>query len=509
MQSTSVNDEFSILYNSYAVCPICSFVEGKGVDKSQWKRSQVVNHRNQVYQRIECDVHGLQTLLLCSNAAFFDRCLSFTPGVLDVKSKSSLLDIEELDKRIKQDSHTSTIMNVPFMVSCNLYENEKFLSEDAIRIQLEQILQLIPEKKNFVLKLNVQLVPLSEMNILNQRVGQILSYTNRIADQPIILECTFDRISQLSKLDDTVLLNSRIYPSVQIYIDKGREASSAKELKHAHDTLKAIRNLQVIVRLVLSRPFPDLSDILKYLRFEMVGFTRFIILEMERTPAQIMKQFRPSENVENIFAEVHQQADYSHSLDPLELLYNIEKSTDGQVAINDFYPASVGIILEPLLRLVGKGNYNIRPSPFCGFATVLVNTDAQFKSVPVSRVFNIDTLYKHMVPLVKKIEKADGVLGFFTARALKKAVNQSIIPKKFRKDEFEIPSDFMTFLISEDKQSETTELLDKMQFLIIHNQMDVGSVDIVKRSRCSLCSHTSTGSDRTKGKLNAQCTKCL
>jgi hypothetical protein len=503
--NVSPNCEYKVLYHTYSLCPVCSFVEQQGIDKTKWKRSQVVNHRNQVYQRIECDSHGIQTILLCSNTAFFERCLSFSPGLLDVLNNSKSSEIEELDKRIGHLPGESPIMNIPFMIECTLYEFEQFKSDDELRRNIDDILKFIPSDKNFILKLNAQLVPLDQIHILNAKMKQVLAYKSRISEQPLVLECTFDRISRLANLEDTVLLNNKIYPSVQIYIEKGKEEHNTRELKNAYEALRTIKNLEVIVRLVVSKPLPDLAPFLKLLRFEMVGFTRFVIIEMERTPAQIMQQFKPNnQDVENRFAEVHRQPNFSYSLDPLELLYNIEMSTKGQIAISDFYPASTGVILEPLLRLIGKGNYNIRPSPFCGFASILINTKAQFKSVPITRIFNIDLLYKSMIPLVKKLEKSNGNLGFFTGRSLKKAINQSVIPESQRKQHFKIPSDFVSYITSDEAKDEAREMLDKMQFIIIHNQMDVGSVDMVKRSRCSVCSYYSSN-----GKLIAQCTKCI
>lgn len=456
------------------------------------------------------------------------------------------------------------------MVDCNLYVHASsnadnasngggsgggyFVSDQLLNSQLGQISNHFEPKKNFVLKLNAQLVPLRQMNILNERVQYVLNMTEfGISEQPIVLECTFDRLSQLAKLENTVLLNQRIYPSVQIYMEKGRESQSTQELRFAFENLRKIQNLQVIVRLVVSKPMPDLRSILQLLRFDMVGFTRFIILEMERTPSQLMKQFQPTTTTTTLtnnsnsstdggssssssttttvdgesgeqqqqqqqdvntridpFEHVHQfeQTQYAYSLDPLELLNHIQQATDGQVAVSDFYPASTGMILEPFLRMLGKGNYCIRPSPFCGFGALLINTEEQFKSVPVSRLFNIENLYKHMVPLVKKLEKSNGAINLLTGHALKKAINSSVIPKKYRMDNYDIPSDFVSYLTADDKLSETTELMDKVQFLIIHNKMDVCSIDMTKRSRCTMCSHVMSHTSEN-GKLVAQCTRIL
>lgn len=49
----------------------------------------------------------------------------------------------------------------------------------------------------------------------------------------------------------------------------------------------------------------------------------------------------------------------------------------------DFFPVRVGRLLEPLLNLMGVGRFHIRPSAFCGFATVLVSTsEHKVRSLP-------------------------------------------------------------------------------------------------------------------------------
>lgn len=59
----------------------------------------------------------------------------------------------------------------------------------------------------------------------------------------------------------------------------------------------------------------------------------------------------------------------------------------------DFVPMSLGSLMEPFLKLMNYGWFTIRPHPFCGFATVLINTDT-INSVPITRYFNIYKFYK-------------------------------------------------------------------------------------------------------------------
>jgi len=170
----------------------------------------------------------------------------------------------------------------------------------------------------------------------------------------------------------------------------------------------------------------------------------------------------------------------------------IEEDTKGQIKVEDFFPASVGMILEPFLSLLGKGNYNIRPSPFCGFATCLVNSENQqtYPSVPVTRLIDIGKLFKEIIPVIKGLTNNSGSstnpeIGFFQYRSLKKAI------EKCRRDQkdYPLPKDIFSYLTSKDigvmKKTRTT--IEELQFIIVHNVMDVGMLDILRRTRSSIC----------------------
>ena len=55
------------------------------------------------------------------------------------------------------------------------------------------------------------------------------------------------------------------------------------------------------------------------------------------------------------------------SVDPYELLQHIESVTGGTIAVKDFVPISVAMLLEPLLSGLGYGTFRLRASPFCGY----------------------------------------------------------------------------------------------------------------------------------------------
>jgi len=132
----------------------------------------------------------------------------------------------------------------------------------------------------------------------------------------------------------------------------------------------------------------------------------------------------------------------------------------------DFFPVRIGMVLEPFLRLLNQGNFHIRPSPFCGFATCIVPTSvppaaqqtqpqpvesklslAEFgctldgayvdtsspyfsdpkrsKLVPLSRILDLAGLYQRVLPVVQQLEKQKP--NYWTATAIKKVGIASIL----------------------------------------------------------------------------------
>lgn len=77
--------------------------------------------------------------------------------------------------------------------------------------------------------------------------------------------------------------------------------------------------------------------------------------------------------------ESGRELNQAESTDIYELLEHIQKSSHHSISIDgdnvqrevtnfhlDFFPASIGHMLEPFLNMMGYGFYFIRPSPFCG-----------------------------------------------------------------------------------------------------------------------------------------------
>ncbi len=478
-----MTSEHQLLYNTLSLCPVCSFVDKKGVGKEQWKQASIVQDTNdKVLQIVSCEQHGTQTITVSSDINFFRKMLKYTPGVMDT-TLDTVLDIEEIENRIRYKN--TEFYNHPLIVDVEMFVpgGTEFLSDEVLLRDITRATAPIPPQKNYILRLNGKLT--RELEKLNQKIKKVLERQRMFNENPVLLELSYDRISELSQLPDTVLLDNLVHPSIQVYVQHGQEDKDAEELERAFHTLRGINNMQVVLRLVISRPLPNLDRILRDIRYNMRGFTRFVVIEVERTPQQIMTHFRPqTEPVE---------------MDPLDVIKLIETNTNGDIKMDDFYPASVGMVLEPFLNFMGMGKYSIRPSPWCGFATCLVNTgEGGLDSVPLPRLFDIDKLYNDMIPVLQTLQSKGDKLSFVMLRAIKKSVNQSM------REEMKqvLPTDILGYAVDSDKRQMMNDTLHNLQFIIIHNLMDVASVDLVRRSRCSLCSNSGNGAV-------ASCTKCV
>lgn len=135
-------------------------------------------------------------------------------------------------------------------------------------------------------------------------------------------------------------------------------------------------------------------------------------------------------------------------------------------------------IFEPFLPTLNIERYQFRASPFCGYGTVLVNTENNF-SVPFTRLINFERLYKDIVPLLPKLIKSD--LGLGTITKLKSILDNSAMPG------VTLPN-LLSYIIDSSKLNQALEFIDSIQFFILHNHMDVSNLDMARRCTCSVLS---------------------
>jgi hypothetical protein len=143
--------------------------------------------------------------------------MNYHPGVLD--GVNSTDDIEDLDKQISfQDKKIS---NTPLIIELSIFEGDDFISDENIKKNIVAAqTQAMKKDKNvkinnsnvfkFLLKISGNLA--KDIKKLNEKLKFILSV---FLKNPILLELTFERLAEISLLDDTILFNRRIHPSVK------------------------------------------------------------------------------------------------------------------------------------------------------------------------------------------------------------------------------------------------------------------------------------------------------
>jgi len=135
-------------------------------------------------------------------------------------------------------------------------------------------------------------------------------------------------------------------------------------------------------------------------------------------------------------------------------------------------------IFEPFLPTLNFERYQFRASPYCGYGTVLVNTE-NYCSVPFTRLINFERLYRDITPLLPKLLKSD--LGLTTLSKLKSILDQCALPG------VTLPN-MLSYILDSSKLTQALEFIDSMQFFILHNHMDVTNLDMARRCNCSVLS---------------------
>ena len=145
------------------------------------------------------------------------------------------------------------------------------------------------------------------------------------------------------------------------------------------------------------------------------------------------------------------------------------------------------MILEPFISMLGMGNFSIRPSPFCAFGTLLVNS-AKLSSYPVTRIFDMDRMFEEMMPIAKNTQGNSGKIGYFDGFKIPRIVKSCI-----RKESAHLlPPDLFSYVTDKSKTDITRKTIANAQFFIVHNNMDVACVDAIRRQRSAVCCYSAS-----------------
>lgn len=237
--------------------------------------------------------------------------------------------------------------------------------------------------------------------------------------------------------------------------------------------------------------FPDVSNALAFLR-TTPSFWRFVIFSLERTGKEI--------------------ADSEQSLDPVPFLghisaalgVNIEGTWEGVQACllcaltgsSELSPASAALCLEPLLYMFGYGRFCLRVAPYCAFVSVLF-TAGPLQSQPLSRYFDLELFYREVTPLLPQLRANNYRIGVTVGAKLKRLLKKCLRGGAPVKDVY-------SYFVDEKKREAAEEFSRHLQCIVVHNNMDMGCVDSVRRCNCA-----SVQAGTTRGSLAAACTACI
>ncbi|KJE91939.1 hypothetical protein, variant [Capsaspora owczarzaki ATCC 30864] len=436
-----------ILYRTMSVCPKCCILDKKGL---VWTNAVVKQSHHTVHLVIGCTLHGSFTLEYSANADHFKRALIHSLPRSPTESLHGFIgDIENIQQAKKAIQLSTSSKNLPSMIELSVFDGEQPVSDDDLRQQIILLTSSFPPSRQFVLKVKGELA--ADMELLNEKV-LFVERTAPTQPAPLLLDVSFERLMLLIRLPDSCLLNRRIYPCIKYYIPKGMESEVEGEINSALEELEQeITGIQVMIDICVERPFPVLTNIIANLR-EKSSMVRVVNISMERPPREIIA------NVALNPAPVQGTVDIS------ELLTNIEEDTRKDIVVEEFFPTTMLITLEPLLSLMGWGKYMLRPSPSYGFATVLLNTDT-LRSVPISRLMDVDKFYESIASLLPQLSANQADIGILLGTKLRKILKTCARPGQ--------PDLFTVFA-----NDQEATFLSRSQVWIVHREIDFGALDL-------------------------------
>lgn len=482
-EKVSEDSTEQLIYSTASFCPRCVLLEQKGLDLLP---SKVFEKEKKIWLQTDCTSHGIHRTLYCSNAEFFRKTLSYNFNLDSPSSANSgLPDLEDLKKKAK---FSPSNQNLPLVMELPLWENDGFIENTELAKRVAHIKALFPPNRQFVLKVLGKLA--ADIHVLNEKVKYVESL---IAGSTLILEASYERLCLLCELEDSVFLRPSVFPSLKYYLREGDEERCKNELLNLFQYLKSFSGIQLMVTFCVSKPFPNLQQILSFVRQE-IGFIRLIVISMERSPKTMidsLKERKPFVK-ESHYNYSSKEFEPLETIDIYELLEAIEAASG--ISPEDFFPLSMAAAMEPFLNIMGYGHYYIRPSPFCGYATCLVNTKKSFVSYPVTRLFDFYKLFSDLRPILPRLQ--DGKIGIYNANKLHKIFLACKQPNKGP-----LP-DLYTYFTDKSKAEKTRKFIQHTQFLVVHNNMDISAFDLMRRCNCVIGSASASG-------LHSYCTGCI
>lgn len=507
-----------LMYRTRSLCGRCVLLERKPLD---FIPADVYAHHHQVFLSLKCDHHGISKTLYCSDLFFFERMNSFTLSS-NPWSVTKVPDMEDLAKRLSYKNQEATLPLVMELVVVQ-HDHKTLLGVDKLKGELDRLKSLHPKGRKFVLKVLPKAC--TDMENLNKT---LLAVQQMAQNLPVLVESTLERLMMLCEFGDSVFLKGNVYPSVKYFIVRGEEQVCVKDMKRFFLHVAQFKGIQVVLNLVFDYPMPNVGLVLRSIvDVSLAGFLRVVLLSPERSPMRLLnmlkggaegekksekkqKQKKPAEEEEDnpflsvvrgsssVKEEVKVVEEERPSTDPVKVIRNIEAEWN-LLSEQDFFPASVLVLMEPILRLLGYGTYIVRPHSFCGFFSCLAVINGE--SVPLTRVLDFSRLFAGLVPLLPQLSLAnEEAISWNVARKLRSLIQESFI----KNADGSVPN-AVSLLLEGQKTMDAQVFFDKLTFVIVHNNMDLAAVDLIRRCSCA----TVTSTPLTENKIAAQCTGCI
>jgi hypothetical protein len=440
--------------------------------------AQVKLYKDKVYLNVSCDSDKHKAkdemMMICSDVEYFIRLLN------QAKSKKlhDIADIEELDAVL------STSKDPPLVIEVDAFEQENLVSEEEILKRLKAATKISKDSHHHIFKINGG--PLRTKSGLVSFNKLLFSLEKKFPRGPILVELPFDRLIDVCLLEDSALVKGRLYPCVRYFLKHGEENMFVEEMNQLVQALNVFKDIQLTMVISLDMPYASLKEVFEFL-VSHNKLIRCIIISPQRSLQTILSNAMNDSSEEVISSDV----------DLMRIFQEITKASQGKLQAKDFFPLSYIELVEPLLLKYGYGKFKIRASPFCALMSVIVNHQpANLNFVPLSHLVNIDGFFKDANRILEQKDPEDSAISLWQAHQIQNTLEKNMLKKQFT------PS-LSSFFTS--RESEMERWTRSLQFVIIHNNMDLASFDLNRRCQC--CDVKSSILDPNRS--SSVCTGCI
>lgn len=462
----------SKLRNTVTLCRSCSVITKStcphcAVRNQQWDNKSAVTCTsitgNQVIFSSNCSKQHTSSTVLCSESTFYNRIMEYNTLSVDMEdfgTEPSALFIE-----VHTWSIHTPVLPIDDVLDTLLGHLKQLDHDILLRVDGGPL-----NDYDQVCKFNTLVTEL-ELKVRGNRVAGI------------VIELPFDRLVSLVSVPDSIFHKSTVYPCCRYHITTESVLEFTSDMKVIVDTLQStFRRIHCTLHITIDSPCPSLVPVFTVLH-QYKDTLKGVVISLQRSLGGLFNALSDS-GVD--------QSPLSQSTSPMEVLTRLQHDSSGLLSNHDFYPVCVGRPLEGLIRLLGYGSIHLRPHPWCLFTAVLVYVNDS--PVSMHDLIDIKLFYTLMSKYTGKSSSSD-IKSWWVAHKTQKVLKKCVRPQY---------SAYIPELIRVLSQPLDLES-QSVQFVTIHNQMDLGCFDSSRRSKC----FNLTASLGDPNSLASSCTPCF